>query len=374
VRDGIVEHANEFKKIADLEGDGPPIRLDKLTTATEEALAAIGATLSSLGREALAAKLLAVNLHARQVLAGDAQAGLDMVRARHEGFDRELAEARLGDWATVEIAERMNVYVSAILDEAAERKRQKKAVARLDEILDYLRPGLEAIGTFRNEADAAIAEAVDKRQQARLLMYVGAAGVGTVFLILGLLTARGISRPLHAIALAGRQLADGHRAVAIPVSTAGDEVGDLARALRAVRDTAAEADTLLRARELRERALMLQGQVSRKLLLDEIGTRVRDAPATIADAAARSAGWPPRPARPPPIPDGTPATSPPPPAKRPPACRLATVASPCTLRSPKPTAGLPGSIRGRRRSGLPADAAAVGSASPTSAALPCAPA
>lgn len=286
VRDGIAEHANEFKKIADLEGDGPPIRLDKLTTATEEALAAIAAALSAPGREALAAKLLAVNLHARQVLAGDAQAGLDMVRARHEGFDHELAQARLGDWATVEIAERMNVYVSAILDEAAERSRQKKAAARLDEILDYLRPGLEAIGAFRNEADAAIAEAVDKRQQARFLMYAGAAGVGAIFLILGLLTARGISRPLHVLALAGRQLVDGHRGVVIPVSTAGDEVGDLARALRAVRDTATEADTHLRARELRERALLLQGQVSRKRLLEEIDTRVRDAAATIADAAA----------------------------------------------------------------------------------------
>lgn len=288
VRDGIAEHATEFRKIADLEGDGPPIRLDALTTATEEALAAVGAMLSVPGREALAAKLLAVNLHARHVLAGDAQAGLDMVRARHEGFDRELAQAQLGEWTTVEIAERMNAYISAILDEAGERSRQKKAAARLDEILDYLRPGLEAIGAFRNEADAAIAEAVDKRHQAQILMYAGAAGIGAVFLILGLLTALGISRPLRALAVAGRQLADGHRDAFIPISTAGDEVGDLARALRAVRDIAAETDTHLRARDLREKALLLQGQASQKRLLDEIDTRVRDAAATIAAAAAET--------------------------------------------------------------------------------------
>ncbi|WP_316975742.1 methyl-accepting chemotaxis protein [Shumkonia mesophila] len=286
VRDGIAEHANEFRKIADLEGDGPPIRLDKLTTATEEALAAVGATLSAPGREALAVKLLAVNLHARRVLAGDAQAGLDMVQARHDGFDRELAQARLGDWTTVEIAERMNVYVSAILDEAAERGRQKRAAARLDEILDYLQPGLEAIAAFRDEADAAIVEAVGKRQQARLLMYAGAAGAGAAFLILGLLMALGISRPLRSLALAGRRLADGDRAAFIPISTAEDEVGDLARALRAVRDAATETDTHLRARDLREKALLLQSQASRKLLLDEIETRVRDAAAAIADAAA----------------------------------------------------------------------------------------
>jgi methyl-accepting chemotaxis protein len=101
-----------------------------------------------------------------------------------------------------------------------------------------------------------------------------------------LLVARGISRPLRGLALAGRQLADGHRAAFIPISTAGDEVGDLARALRAVRDTAAEADTHLRARELREKALLLQGQASRKRLLDEIDTCVRAAAVTIADAAA----------------------------------------------------------------------------------------
>ncbi len=288
VRDGIAEHANEFKKIADLEGDGPPIRLDRLTLATEEALAAVGAMVSVPGREALAARLLAVNLQARRVLAGDAQAGLDMVRARHEGFDRELAQARLGEWTTVEIAERMNVYISAILDEAGERSRQKRAAARLDEILDYLRPGLEAIGAFRNEADAAIAEAVGKRRQAQILMYAGAAGIGAVFLILGLLTALGISRPLRGLALAGRQLADGHRDAFIPISTAGDEVGDLARALRAVRDTAAETETHLRARDLREKALLLQGQASQKRLIEEIDTRVRDAAAMIADAAAET--------------------------------------------------------------------------------------
>jgi methyl-accepting chemotaxis protein len=286
VRDGIADHANEFKKIADLGGGGPPVRLDKLRAATEEALIAVGNALSVPGREALAAKMLPLDLHARRVLAGDPQASVDMVRVRHDAFDRQLAQAGLGESATTEIAERMNGYFSAVLDEAAERARQKKAAVRLDEILDYLGPSLEAIAVFREEADAAIVEAVGKRHEARLLMYAGAAGAGAAFLILGLLTARGISRPLRGLALAGRQLTDGNHEAVIPISTAGDEVGELARALRAVRDAAVEAASRLKARDLREKAILLRDQASQKLLLNEIETRVRDAAGAIAAAAA----------------------------------------------------------------------------------------
>lgn len=286
VRDGIAEHAKEFKKIADLEGEGPPARLDKLTAATEEALIAVSDALSAPGRERLAAAMLPLAIHARRALAGDTRASVEMVRVRQQDFDRRLAQAGLGDTATTEIAERMNAYFEAVLDEAAERNRQQKAAARLDEILNYLQPGLEAITAFRNEADAAIAEAVGERRHARLLMYAGAAGAGIAFLFLGTLVALGISRPLRGLAKAGRQLADGHGEAFIPISTAGDEVGDLARALRAVRDVALQADNHLRARELREKAIVLQGQASQKRLTDEIERRVRDAAASIVAAAA----------------------------------------------------------------------------------------
>ncbi|MDX9862488.1 MAG: HAMP domain-containing protein [Rhodospirillales bacterium] len=286
VRDGIAEHAKEFKKIADIEGDGPPARLDKLTSATEETLLDLIDALAAPGRERLAAATLPLSIHARRVLAGDAQAKVDMVRFRQQDFDRLLAEAGLGDAATTGIAERMNAYFEAILDEAAERNRQQKTAMRLDEILAYLQPGLEAIASFRNEVDAAIAEAVGARRQARTLMYAGAAGAGVAFLILGALVALGISRPLRGLAMAGRQLAAGHSEVFIPISTAGDEVGDLARALRAVRDVAVQADGHLRALELREKAIVLQGQATTKRLTDEIENQVRDAATAIAAAAA----------------------------------------------------------------------------------------
>jgi len=286
VRDGVAEHANEFKKIADLEGEGPPARLDRLRAATREALLAVEAVLSLPGREALAARMLTLDLHAHRVLAGEAQATVEMVRVRHEGFDRLLAQAGLGEAATTEIAERMNAYLSAVLDEAEERGRQGTVAARLDEILDYLRPSLQAIAAFRAEVDAAVAEAVRQREEARVLMYAGAAGAIAAFVLLGALIALGISRPLRGLALAGRQLGDGNREAVIPVSTAGDEVGDLARTLRSMRDAIAETHTRLKARDLRERSIALRGQAGRRLLLDEIETHVRDAAAAIADTAA----------------------------------------------------------------------------------------
>lgn len=286
VRDGIAEHANEFKTIADLEGEGPPARLHRLQAATREAMLAVEAVLSLPGREALAARMLTLDLYVHRVLSGETQATVELVRARHEGFDRLLAQAGLGETTTTEIAERMNAYFSAILDEAEGRERQRRTAARLDEILDYLRPSLEAIAAFRTEADAAVIDAVRQRGEARLLMYVGAAGAVAAFVILGALIAFGISRPLRGLALAGRQLSDGNHEAAVPVSTAGDEVGDLARALRTMRDAVAEANTRLKARDLRERSILLRGQAGRKLLLDNVETHVRDAAAAIAAAAA----------------------------------------------------------------------------------------
>lgn len=285
LRDGVAEHVNEFRKIADLEGDGPPAKLAKLRAAAEAATTAIEKALVEPGRDALAARMLVLERYARRVLAGEPQAAVEMVRVRNEGFDRALAQAALGEAETAHLAELMNAYFSAVLDEAAEHGRQQRAAARLDEILGYLRPSREALAGFRRETVAAIGETAEERDEIRTWMILAVAGTALAFILLGGLITRSISRPLRGLAFAGRQLSDGNREAFIPISTAGNEIGDLARALRAVRDMTAEAGTRLRARDERDKATLLRGQVVQKALLDEIESGVRNAVEAIAAAA-----------------------------------------------------------------------------------------
>lgn len=286
LRDGIAEHATAFGKIATLEGAGPPARLARLKAATEAATAAVETALREPGREALAARMMAIAGHARRLLAGEPQAAVEMVRARNEGFDRALAQAGLGEAETTRLAQLMNAYFAAVIDEAAERGRQQQAAARLDEILGYLRPSLDALVAFRREAEATIGETARKREDARVWMIAGVAATAAAFILLGSLIAVGISRPLRGLAFAGRQLSDGNRDAFLPVSMAGDEIGDLTRALRVLRDAAVNAETRARGQDERARAAVLRSQVLQRIMEDEIASGLAATAEGLAAATA----------------------------------------------------------------------------------------
>ena len=99
-----------------------------------------------------------------------------------------------------------------------------------------------------------------------------------------------ISRPIRSLAESARELATGNADAFVPVTTAANEIGELARGLRAARDALAEAHTRSRARDNRARSRELHAEAARRMLANEIETEVLNATEALARASTELRG------------------------------------------------------------------------------------
>lgn len=286
LHDGIAEHAVEFKKLADLDGNGASARAAKLDARTQQAAAGLEQRISELGLDSLATAALALRPFERRYLNGGGGALVEMIRYRQEVFDPRLADALLTSHERDEISTLAEAYVSALSEQGKWMAEERRIFDRLDEILGYLNPAIEALAGLRREAAAMAAEARRECESIRTLMLGGAGGIFVVIAALGALIVLGVSRPLQGLAKAAGRMADGNYDTVIPVSTARDELGDLARGLRAAHDGLAEAESLRQSRERSTRSQSLHIQVTQRALVEEIETEIAAAISKVAQAAS----------------------------------------------------------------------------------------
>ena len=112
--------------------------------------------------------------------------------------------------------------------------------ARLDEILAYIAPGLEALAReTAAAADRAVTEAQRTRQVFHILVFAGLAVIGILFAVPVFIIGRGIASPIAALAEAAREGDD-----FVPVRADGEEIGDIAHALRILKSNLAGMESL----------------------------------------------------------------------------------------------------------------------------------
>lgn len=285
MNDGITEHAAEFNKIADLEGKGLAARGAELAKKVRNLAGEIEARLADKGLETLAAGALALRRDERAVAGGDSEAAAVLARKRQEFLDPLLLDAPLTEVERTEISALMEAYFVAILDQGNGRKTERETVTRLADILDYLKPGVEALADYRREIAGAVLEVEARRAQAYSLMLVGAAIIFAVFAALSIIVVLGISGPIGGLAYAARDLSEGNRQAFIPVRTATDEIGDITRALHRMRDRLVDADNREQSRATRERSSNLRSEASRRALAEDIEKRIGATAKGMADSA-----------------------------------------------------------------------------------------
>lgn len=165
-----------------------------------------------------------VNVIRAAMQAGDQQAAIDEYRdvmapganTTFDYFDQILAEA-----------ERANtLYESAnVLAMGDAVERQREAMALLDEIIHI------------NEqvAETAIGEAVADGAQVQLIAVAGIVLGVILAMVLGLILTRGITKPVFQGVTFAQELSEGNLSAALDVDQK-DEIGDLATALKQMRD------------------------------------------------------------------------------------------------------------------------------------------
>ncbi|MCG8510620.1 MAG: HAMP domain-containing protein, partial [Rhodospirillales bacterium] len=252
LRDGLGEHAETFGQLADLENQENPGRARALAARVSETALSIESRLGERGLEHLAAAALGFRAIERRYLEGDSEAIVELVRYRRDVFEPAVIEAPLTAEERTEITALTDAYFAALTEQGKWLAEQRKIFARLDEILDYLAPAVDALAGFRREAAATILEAEETRKTGRSVMLIGAWAVFMVFGLLAILVISGIRRPLKGLALAARELGEGNREAFVPVAISGNEFGDISAGLRKLRDTLAEAETRARSHGTRE--------------------------------------------------------------------------------------------------------------------------
>ena len=121
----------------------------------------------------------------------------------------------------------------------------EKRSARLDEIFTYMNPSVEALIAFARQrlADAVQAD-YDSRTLARLVLPSSAAAVILLFMLFSLIVLRSVSAPVGSLAATAVRMAEGDDGIPIPAQANRDELGDLARALAALRGGGGETEEL----------------------------------------------------------------------------------------------------------------------------------
>ena len=112
-----------------------------------------------------------------------------------------------------------------------------------------------------------------------------AAGIGIVALLAGLLAIRGITRPLHRITVAIRQVADGTLDIVIPAQDQTDEIGRIAAALEIFRLQAIENRSMTEARHSQQ----LQAEAEKRNALSAMAETIEaTASAAMAEIGQRN--------------------------------------------------------------------------------------
>lgn len=284
LRDGIAEHAEAFRKLTNAGDEALPTRGAALATRVEAAITELETQLNEVGTELLAAAALTLRRFERRYLDGETEALAELVRHRQATFAPRLMLAPLSDDGKAGIAKAMDGYIAALAEFGRWKSEEERITTRLDDILDYVKPNLDAISGLRREATAALSEAEKSRDTVRTIMLAGSGGVLALFILLAAFITLSISRPINSLAASAQELAAGNREAFVPISASANEIGQIARGLRAARDALAEAETRNRARDNRERSRELHAEASRRVLANEIETEVLNA----TDALSRA--------------------------------------------------------------------------------------
>ena len=124
--------------------------------------------------------------------------------------------------------------------EAGKASTALAEAARLDEILAYVAPGLEALARATGEAADKAAEGTRQtRRVFHVLIFAGLALIGVLFAVPVIIIGRTIASPLAALAEAAREDDD-----FVPGRADGGEIGDIARAFHVLKGNLAGMESL----------------------------------------------------------------------------------------------------------------------------------
>ncbi len=244
LREAVAQYAEQFRQAGDQAAEAAG-ELTARENAFRQAMRDIGKTLAGGTVLSLDETLRSLRAAARAFMDGGGGADLAMIHTHRKEFAQLLTSVPLDGEMKTALEEDLARFQSALGTYAEPRLLADRRRGRVDEILSYMTPGMDAITGY---ADGNLSQQGDGRRalrgQYRLFIGGGVAGAILLLLLGGLVILRSVARPLTSAAGAARSLSAGDTDIAVSGLANEDETGDIARAFWALKTRLAGVNEL----------------------------------------------------------------------------------------------------------------------------------
>lgn len=231
---------------------------------------------------------------------------LDKILSELKEKSLKLQSMELGDGQSILSPEAISATksIDVFKSDILVALRDTQPLDRLyDRWLDIYTPMRKALSSVREKSSAQISQEAGNQLQdseRTIIIIIGLVILGFSLIVLSvLILVRGVARPIVRLANVTRRLTDGELENKVPYTSRANEVGELAKAILALRDTAVakraqDASVEVEARKKQERQQWLANRITRfdadaaRLLVDvsEISKQLHDAANAMTDVAA----------------------------------------------------------------------------------------
>ncbi|MBI2713537.1 MAG: HAMP domain-containing protein [Rhizobiales bacterium] len=237
ILEGFNKYISQFKALVESKTRLGLNENSGLEGALRGSVHAIEKKLDELNESKYLVTMLTMRQHEKDfMLRRDPKYGNDMKKRASE-LTAALDQSELSPAIKNQVKQNLAVYqrdffawMEGALAVGAEQKAMSDAYASISPVIDVT---LKSV----NEMNASVeSESEKSRADIRLAMLTGMLLIGVVVLIICLLIGRSVSKPISKIASVLNELANGNKAVEIPYTKRGDEIGDNARAAKTFKE------------------------------------------------------------------------------------------------------------------------------------------
>lgn len=269
LNDGVTQHGTQFfsvVKIQTLLGMEKGGGLIGNATATASDLQGMFAKLSAgdaSGLSSLSGQLAQLRTIETRLQQSANEEDVKNFKAGIAALNKVIGETALTDGQKKALSNIAKSYQADVEQFSRTQGALAKEIERLGEINSYLSPNLDSLINFAgNLSQSARFDAKGIQMEIRRLLAGGGGGILLIYMVVGYLLMRSVTKPVKEIASAARKLAHGDNTVSIPVLGNYDETGELAETLTFFRENMAQSDRL---RKELETQLKLKDQLAEQL-------------------------------------------------------------------------------------------------------------
>ncbi|MEO3431023.1 methyl-accepting chemotaxis protein [Pelagibius sp. CAU 1746] len=286
LREGIIAHAEQFRKVAALQ---ERIGLDEksgLKGSLRAAVHAVETKLQEARLDALTVKMLMMRRHEKDFMLRGAEKYIGSIDERRQEFDRLLTGTPLSQSFKDEVSGLMDKYQADFHAFAEGSLELEAEISLLSDIFGRMNDDFDRAFSAAAEGLVAAEQSLEaSRVLTRSIFLVIGVTVLVLAIGLGVIIGRSVSGPLLKMTETLKALAAGDTSLEVPSLENKDEIGDIARAVVVFKENAIERERL-EAEQAAQRAANEKRAKAVEQLIADFDTMVGEALGVVSAASA----------------------------------------------------------------------------------------